>query len=193
MTPRDATPVMERSTWLSSFAVLCGLGLCAGYALLGAGWLVLKSDGSLRDRGYRVIPWLMGAVIVFLACALFYALDMKLRVMDRWLERPWLLILPVLALVAAILMGIGVRRRRDGWPFAAAVATFGIAFTTLAASFLPYMVPFSITIAEAASSERSLSFIFWGAGVFVLPLTLVYTIVVYAVFKGKVDPDPACG
>ena len=69
-----------------------------------------------------------------------------------------------------------------------ATAIFGAAFATLAASFLPYMVPFSITITQAAAPQSSLSFIFWGAGAVVLPLILVYTITVYAVFKGKVRP-----
>ena len=60
---------------------------------------------------------------------------------------------------------------------------------TLAVSFYPYMLPFSIAIADATSSAASLSFMFWGAGVIVLPITLIYTLVVYFVFKGKVDPD----
>ncbi|PIK73413.1 quinol oxidase subunit 2, partial [Methylobacterium frigidaeris] len=53
-------------------------------------------------------------------------------------------------------------------------------------SFLPYMVPFSITIAEAAAPESSLRFLFWGAGLFVFPLTLAYTAAVYFIFRGKV-------
>ena len=61
------------------------------------------------------------------------------------------------------------------------------AFATLAASFLPYIVPFSLTITEAAAPTRSLAFIFWGAGIVVLPLILLYTVIVYTVFKGKVD------
>jgi cytochrome d ubiquinol oxidase subunit II len=69
------------------------------------------------------------------------------------------------------------------------VVIFAAAFATLAVSFYPYMVPFSITITQAASPLSSLSFMFWGAGVFVLPITLIYTLVVYFVFKGKIDPN----
>jgi cytochrome bd ubiquinol oxidase subunit II len=83
----------------------------------------------------------------------------------------------------------GVRKRRDFWPFAGTAVIFLAAFATLAASFLPYMVPFSLTILQAAAPTSSLSFIFWGAGIVVLPLTLLYTIIVYAVFKGKVGPS----
>jgi len=64
---------------------------------------------------------------------------------------------------------------------------FAAAFATLAVSFYPYMVPYSITIAQAVAPRSSLAFMFWGAGVFILPLTLIYTLVIYFVFKGKVD------
>ncbi len=81
--------------------------------------------------------------------------------------------------------------RRDGrLPFAMACLIFIAAFATLAVSFLPYMIPFSVTIETAAAPESSLNFMFWGAGVFVLPLTVIYTIAVYFIFRGKIDKDP---
>jgi cytochrome d ubiquinol oxidase subunit II len=76
--------------WVSPFALLCGVGLCLGDALLGATWLVLKSDGPQRDRSYRAIPWLLAGVLVFLAFAFIAALRMDIPVMHRWIERPWL-------------------------------------------------------------------------------------------------------
>ena len=78
-----------------------------------------------------------------------------------------------------------IRARQDWLPFLAGAAIFAAAFGTLAASFLPYMVPFSLTIAQAAAPESNLRFLFWGAGIIVLPMTLIYTCVVYFVFKGK--------
>jgi cytochrome bd ubiquinol oxidase subunit II len=175
--------------WVSPFALLCGVGLCLGDAMLGAAWLVLKSDGTLRERSYRYIPWLLAAVLIFLVIAFVGAVRMDLPVMHRWIERPWLAVFPLIGLFAVIAMILGVRQRRDGWPFAGAVMIFLAAFATLAASFLPYMVPFSLTISEAAAPASSLSFIFWGAGIVVLPLMLVYTVIVYTVFKGKVNPS----
>jgi cytochrome bd ubiquinol oxidase subunit II len=174
--------------WVSSFSLLCGLGLCLGDALLGATWLVMKSDGPVRDRSYRAIPWLLAAVLVFLAFAFTAALKMDIPVMHRWIDRPWLAIFPALGVLAVTVIVSGLRRRQDSWPFAGAVTIFLAAFATLAASFLPYIVPFSLTINEAAAPTRSLAFIFWGAGIVVLPLTLLYTVMVYTVFKGKVDP-----
>jgi cytochrome d ubiquinol oxidase subunit II len=175
--------------WASPFAFLCGAGLCLGNALLGAAWLVLKSEGLLRERSYRTIPWLLAGLLVFLILAFLAALRMDLSVMHRWIERPWLDVFPVIGVLAVITIVVGVRRRRDSWPFAGTAAIFLAAFATLAASFLPYMVPFSLTIMEAAAPASSLSFIFWGAGIVVLPLTLLYTVMVYAVFKGKVGPS----
>jgi cytochrome d ubiquinol oxidase subunit II len=173
--------------WVSPFSLLCGLGLCLGDALLGATWLVMKSTGPVRDRGYRAIPWVLAAVLVFLAFAFTAALRMDLPVMTRWIDRPWLAVFPAVGVLAIIVIASGLRRRRDSWPFTGAVMIFLAAFATLAASFLPYIVPFSLTINEAAAPTRSLAFIFWGAGIVVLPLTLVYTVMVYTVFKGKVD------
>ena len=174
--------------WVSPFALLCGLGLCLGDALLGAAWLLLKSEGPIRERSYRIIPWLLVGVLMFLSFAFVAALRMDLPVMHRWIERPWLAVFPLIGLLAVVAIVSGIRRRRDSWPFAGAAVIFLAAFATLAASFLPYIVPFSLTISQAAAPTSSLSFIFWGAGIVVLPLTLVYTIMVYTVFKGKVTP-----
>jgi cytochrome bd ubiquinol oxidase subunit II len=173
--------------WVSPFSLLCGLGLCLGDALLGAAWLVMKSDGQLRDRGYRAISWLLAGLLVFLAFAFTAALKMNLPVMHRWIDRPWLAVFPAVGMMAVVVIVSGLRRRRDSWPFMGAVMIFLAAFATLAASFLPYLVPFSLTIYRAAAPTRSLAFIFWGAGIVVLPLILVYTVIVYTVFKGKVE------
>jgi cytochrome d ubiquinol oxidase subunit II len=173
--------------WVSPFALLCGVGLCLGDALLGATWLVLKSDGPQRERSYRAIPWLLAGVLAFLAFAFIAALRMDLQVMHRWIERPWLAVFPLIGLLAVFAIVAGVRRRRDSLPFTGATVIFLAAFATLVASFLPYMVPFSLTINESAAPASSLSFIFWGAGIVVLPLILIYTITVYTIFKGKVS------
>lgn len=173
--------------WLSSFAVLCGIGLCLGYMLLGACWLVRKCDGDIRDRAYRLIPYLSAGLLVFLIVVFGYALAEHLRVMSRWIERPYLLVFPVTGAVAALVAAWSVRRRRDGVPFAMVAVIFAAAFGTLAISFWPYMIPFSVTIDEAAAPRSSLAFMFWGEGLFVFPLMLVYTVIRYRVFRGKVD------
>jgi cytochrome bd ubiquinol oxidase subunit II len=172
--------------WLSPFAVLCGVGLCLGYALLGACWLVRKCEGEPRDAAYRLIPALALGLLAFLIVVFAYALAENLRVIDRWLERPYLFVFPAIGVVAAIVLAASVRRRRDGAPFYMVAVMFAAAFGTLAISFWPYMIPFSITIDQAAAPHSSLAFMFWGEGLFVLPLMLVYTAISYSVFRGKV-------
>jgi cytochrome bd ubiquinol oxidase subunit II len=172
--------------WLSPFALICGVGLCLGYTLLGACWLVGKCEGDLRESAYRLIPYLSIALLVFLIVVFGYALAENLRVIGRWLERPYLFVFPAIGVLAAMVLAASVRQRRDGPPFYMVSLIFVAAFGTLAISFWPYMIPFSITIADAAAPHSSLAFMFWGEGLFVFPLLLVYTAVSYTVFRGKV-------
>src|SRR5882762_10560545 len=94
--------------WLTPFALLCGIGLCLGYALLGACWLVRKCEGPVRDHAYRMIPRLSAALLVFLIAVFAFALVENLRVMDRWLERPYLFVFPAIGAVAAIVLALSI-------------------------------------------------------------------------------------
>jgi cytochrome bd ubiquinol oxidase subunit II len=172
--------------WFSPFAAFCGFGLVLGYSLLGASWLARKCEGRIRDRAYQLLPVLTIGVIAFVATAFVLALSMHLALMSRWLERPYLLIFPLIG--AASLIGLlrSVQRRNDLGPFRYSSLIFIAAFGTLAVSFWPFMIPFALTVQQAAAPPESLNFIFWGAGVFVMPLTIIYTIVVYRLFGGKV-------
>jgi cytochrome d ubiquinol oxidase subunit II len=178
-------------SWLSPFAVLSGIGLCLGYALLGACWLVRKSEGDIQTTGFRLIPALSFASLAILAALFVFALSENLRVLGRWLERPYLFAFPLAGVVAGIALALSVRRRRERAPFYLVAATFAAAFGTFAVSFWPYMIPFSITIDAAAAPHSTLAFMFWGEGLFVLPLMLVYTAISYRVFRGKVSSSAA--
>src|SRR6478672_13076361 len=109
--------------------------------------------------------------------------------MHRWLDRPYLFVFPAVGVAAAVVLASSILHRNDRWPFAAVAIIFGAAFGTLALSFWPYMIPFSITIDEAAAPHSSLAFMFWGAGLFVFPLMLLYTATNYSVFRGRLRPD----
>jgi cytochrome bd ubiquinol oxidase subunit II len=104
---------------------------------------------------------------------------------NLFLDSPWGLVFPGVGLLAMAGVFIGVRERCDGVPFAMTAVFFLAAFLSLAVMFWPYMIPYTITVADAAAPEKSLSFLFWGAGVFVLPIIAIYTAVVYWVFRGK--------
>jgi cytochrome d ubiquinol oxidase subunit II len=176
--------------WFSPFAALCGVGLCLGYALLGACWLVKKCEGDVRKAAYRLIPYLSVGLLVFLVVVFAYALAEELQVMGRWMERPYLFVFPVIGALAAVVLAVSVRYRRDELPFPMVILIFLSAFGTLAISFWPYMIPFVLTIDEAAAPHSSLAFMFWGEGLFVFPLMLLYTFISYRVFRGKVASMP---
>jgi cytochrome d ubiquinol oxidase subunit II len=176
--------------WFSPFAALCGVGLCLGYALLGACWLVKKCEGDIREEAYRLIPYLSLGLLVFLIVVFIYALAENLQVMGRWIERPHLLVFPVCGALAAVVLAVSVRYRQDELPFPMVVLIFLSAFGTLAVSFWPYIIPFVLTIDEAAAPQSSLAFMFWGEGLFVFPLMLLYTFISYRVFRGKVASTP---
>jgi cytochrome bd ubiquinol oxidase subunit II len=172
--------------WFSPFALLTGVGLCFGYALLGAGWLTYKSLPEVRDLGFRLIPGILIGLFLVLSLLFGLALTQDLRVAQRWLEHPQLCVFPLFGVIVGGLLLIAVRARLELAPFLCGVGVFAAAMATLSASFYPYMIPFAITTTQAAAAHSAQAFMFWGAGAFILPLTVAYTLVIYFVFKGKV-------
>jgi cytochrome bd ubiquinol oxidase subunit II len=187
---RDGQYVGGPYGWLTIFSCLCGFGLCIGYALLGAGWLVAKSVGRLRDHAYAILPYLTIAAMSFLGLATMLSLALHIRLMDRWIERPYLAAFPLIGAFAALRLVRGIQRRHDVVPFLMTALIFLSAFCVLALSFWPYVVPFSLTIDQAVAPMSSLTFMFWGAGLIVLPLTVAYSAVVYGLFSGKIAQSP---
>jgi cytochrome bd ubiquinol oxidase subunit II len=104
-------------------------------------------------------------------------------------QRPVLAIFPIIGAVGCGSIIFGLGSKLDSLPFRGTVLLFVAAYGTLAVSFLPYMVPFTITYTDAAAPPASLSFLFWFAGIIVLPLTLLYTVISYSVFRGKVKEE----
>jgi cytochrome bd ubiquinol oxidase subunit II len=176
--------------WFHPFSVLTGIGLVFGYALLGAGWIVLKSEGELRDWAYTRIGWLAAIVFVILGFAFTASLtvDAGAVAQSHLHDRPWGLVFPIAAIAALGGVVMGARTRRDGLVFALTVLFVVAAYLTLGVMFWPYMVPYAITVGSAAAPEASLQFLFYG-GVVVLPVIALYTAGVYWVFRGKVRRD----
>ena len=171
--------------WLHPFPIFTGIGLVLGYALLGAGWIVLKSDGALRDWAYHRIHWLARAVLVVLVLAFALTFDYSVLARTDWESRRWGLVFPAIGALALVGMAIGVHRRRDPLPFWMTVVFFASAYLSLGVMFWPYMIPYSVTVAQAAAPDASLQFLFYG-GVVILPVIAAYTVGVYSVFRGKV-------
>ncbi len=175
-----------RFEWLAPLPVFTGIGLVLGYALLGAGWLVLKCEGELREWAWPRVPRLAAAVLVVTALSAVASLaERDSTAHAALIGRAWGFVFPAIGVLAVLGIFTGARSRLDSWPFAMTVLFFLSSFATLAVMFWPYMIPYSITVANAAAPDASLSFLFWGAGLFVLPVIAIYTISVYWFFRGK--------
>jgi cytochrome bd ubiquinol oxidase subunit II len=177
-------------SWLTVFSATTAAGLVAGYALLGATWLIYKTEGALQDWCYRAARYLLVAVLVFIGVISLWTPLAQPDIAARWFDWPNLLYLsPVPLLTAAIAVALwrSLANRRELRPFVYAVALFLLSFFGLAISTWPYAVPRAVTVWEAASSPSTQAFMLIGVGL-LLPLVLGYTIHTYRVFRRKVDP-----
>ncbi len=172
--------------WLTPVSLLCGAALTTGYTLLGAAWLILKTGGPLRDWAYRRLPGLLAGALTMLVLASAAAFALQPRILARWVENRWLFLLPLAALPAAVGLWAGISRRRDGVPYAMAGLLFLAAFLAFSGSFWPWLIPYTVTIDAAAAPVQTLEFLFYGAGIVVFPLVLIYTGAVAWMLRGKV-------
>lgn len=172
--------------WITPFTVLTGLGLIAGYALLGASWLILKTEGHVNDWAYRVSPYLLALVLAVFAIISVWTPIIDEHVRDRWFGTFGVLwILPALALLFALVLWRALRQRRDGVPFFATMGIFICTYLGLLVSKWPYVVPPEHTLWDAAAAPNSQLFLLLGV-LFVVPIILGYTAWTYWVFRGKV-------
>ena len=178
--------------WLTPFSLLCGLGVAAGYALLGACWLILKTEGEVHDRARRLARTFgLGAVAAIVAVSLATPF-LEPVYFTRWLTWPnmlWLSPVPIaVGLLMLMLARTLVSPGRDWLPFVLALALFGLCFAGLGASMWPYVIPTEVTIYDAAAPYSSQLFLFVGA-IVLIPIILAYTGYAYWVFRGKLDPN----
>lgn len=176
--------------WLTPFTVLCGVAVVIGYALLGACWLIWRTEGALEERsrlsaGRLAIAMLALIVLVSLATPFLHP-----QYARRWFSWPGILLtspVPVLVAAAGLLFRHGLARKHHFTPLLAAELWFVLCFAGLGVSLYPLMVPPAITIYQAASPL--LSQIFLGVGaVVIVPVILGYNAYAYWVFRGKVTP-----
>jgi cytochrome bd ubiquinol oxidase subunit II len=176
--------------WLTPFSLLTGVALLVGYALLGATWLVLKTEDGLQERAVR-FAWVTGlGTLALVGVVSLWTPLMNPQFMARWFAWPAMLYtapMPLLLAVTSAVLLMGLARRREMAPFLAAVALFVLCYIGLGISFYPYIVPPTVTIWSAAAPDSSLRFLLVGAGV-LIPLIVAYTAWSYWVFRGKLDP-----
>jgi cytochrome d ubiquinol oxidase subunit II len=178
--------------WFSPFAMLTGVALVFGYALLGSAWLILKTEGRVQRMARVLTRPLVLVVVAFMGLVSAWLPFLDSRIMARWFEGGnfwWLSPVPLLALVNAFLLWrAAMREGRDAMPFVLTLTFFALGFAGLVLGIWPNIVPPHLTIWDAASSPSSQLFL--GVGiVFLLPAILGYTWWSYRVFSGKVAAD----
>lgn len=175
--------------WLTPFSIVTGVAVVCGYALLGATWLVMKTDGWLQRR-MREWSWRMAFATVSLIVVIsLWTPLLNPDYLDRWFGWPqaaYSATVPLLALITIISLIAGLERQSDVRPFVSALILFVLCFAGIGISFYPHIVPPDLTIWEAAAPDKSLGFLLVGAAV-LLPMILAYTAFSYWVFAGKVD------
>jgi len=175
------------------FAALAGVALCGGYMLLGATWLVLRTEGALREKSAVWARWGLAWVALAVALVSIATPLASETVRERWFDFPrtlYLMVLPLLTLGAGAFTWFSLKKS-DTLPFAGAVAIYVLAFAGLAYSLFPYVVMDSLTIWDAAAHPSALTFMLVGTAI-VLPFLLGYTFYAYRIFRGKVkggSPD----
>ncbi len=183
--------------WSNLFSTLIGFCLLAAYCLLGAGWLIMKTEGALQLKAVawaRKSLWLTAIGVAAISAATPWVSE---RIFDKWFSFPNLVMLLPIPLMTLVLFGVMARslkrlpvRLKDNnqygaaVPFACTVGVFLLSFYGLAYSLFPWLVIDKLTVWQAASSPEALMVIFYGV-VVVLPVIIGYTVFAYRVFWGK--------
>jgi cytochrome d ubiquinol oxidase subunit II len=182
--------------WATPYTLVVALGLVAGYALLGAGWLMIKAEGPLHDRARGWVLKTSVVVGVILAVVSVATLFIHPLVAVRWgmgvqavdMQRVLpLLPIPLMGLMGLVMAFVGARRPESHphTPFVGAVLAFLSGYLGLAVGFMPFVVPYAVTYEEAASSPGALRLMLIGVSL-LLPFILGYSAWVYWIFRGKV-------
>ena len=175
--------------WLTPFSLLTGVSLVVGYALLGATWLVLKTEGDLRDRAYGLSWALLFALLGAIGAVSIATPFLSVEYTQRWFTWPNIVLtapVPIAVAAVTVLLLRALAKKYDYQPFFLALTLFALSYAGLGISMYPYVVPQSITIWQAAAPENSQVFMLFGVAI-LIPLILAYTAWAYYVFRGKVQ------
>ena len=173
--------------WATPFAVLCGLGLVAGYGLLGATWLVMKTEGRVAERARMQAKLMLLAVLAFMAIVSLWTPLAFERIAARWFSLPNIMFfwwVPAATALVSFAAWRWLETGRETLPFLASVALFLLGFLGLLISNFPYLVPPSLTIWQTAAPPATQVFMLMGT-LLLLPIIFGYMVFVYWIFGGK--------
>jgi cytochrome d ubiquinol oxidase subunit II len=177
--------------WLSAYSFMTGVALLFGYALLGATWLMMKTDGITRDWARKCASYVLGYVGVFLAIVSISMPIMNDRVRHLWFSLPdfyYLLPIPLVTAAFFVLIWRDLQKGAEYRPFFLSVGIFLMGYIGWGISLWPWLVPFAVTFRQAAAAASSQSFLLAGTLV-ILPVIIAYVAWCYYVFRGKVSEE----
>jgi len=179
--------------WLNAYSVMTGVALVFGYALLGATWILMKTDGATQDWARKCASYVLGYVGLFLGIVSISMPMMNADVKALWFSLPnlfFLLPLPLLTALLFILIWRDLHRGREYRPFFFSIGVFLMGYLGLGISLWPWLVPFEVTFRQAAAASTSQSLLLIGT-VIMLPVVLTYTAFCYYLFRGKASHESA--
>lgn len=178
--------------WLNGFSMMTGIALAFGYMLLGATWLILKTEGRTQRWARHVAAYALAVVGFFMIVVSGTMPFLNASIKAFWFSFPNFFYLLPIPLVTAGLFGVVwhdvYRQEREYRPFILSIGIFLMAYLGLGLSLFPWIVPFHYTLYEAAASGPGLSLLLVGV-VPLLPLILSYTAYAYYVFRGKISSE----
>lgn len=177
--------------WLSPFSLMTGLALVFGYALLGATWIVMKTEGISQEWARKVALYVLIYVAGFMGLVSLWVPFLNEEIFTRWFSFPNLVYLspiPILTAVVFLTLYWSLLKKREFLPFFLSLFLFTLGYIGLVISLWPWIVPYTIPLWKAAADTRSLSLMLVGVSLF-LPFVLGYTFYSYYVFRGKATPQ----
>ncbi|MBL8675823.1 MAG: cytochrome d ubiquinol oxidase subunit II [Alphaproteobacteria bacterium] len=177
--------------WLSSFSLMTGIALVFGYALLGATWIVMKTEGVSQEWARKVALYVSIYVAGFMGLVSLWVPFLNEEIFRRWFTLPnlaYLSPIPILTAGAFLALYWSLSKKRELLPFFLSLFLFTLGYVGLVISLWPWIVPYNIPLWKAAADTRSLSLMLVGAVLF-LPFVLGYTFYSYYVFRGKATPQ----
>ncbi|MBP2281306.1 cytochrome d ubiquinol oxidase subunit II [Psychrobacter sp. PL15] len=178
--------------WVTPFAMVCGVALVIGYALLGSTWLIIKTEHKLQVWARKISGWILSALVLAMVVVTAFMYFSDIKAIEGWFSLPGVLYIapmPIIVLLLFFVMRKDLTTEREYRPFLLTVALFLMGYIGVCYAMFPYIVPYQMTIYEAAAADTSLSFMLIGAGI-MLPIILSYTAFAYYTFKGKSDHKP---
>lgn len=187
--------------WLTPFTVLTAVSVAGGYILLGSGWLILKTEGELQAGARKWAKRATVFILIAMAAVSLATLSIDPRVTERWgvsmthIDFGKFVFLAPIPLIAGALfyflwqdLALSPAKAPDWRPMLLSACLFLTGYLGLAVSLFPLLVPFDLDIWETAARDNALMFMLVGAAI-MLPVILIYTVYVYSLFWGKVDPE----